>query len=34
VTGFGYTVPAVLAVIIVFALEFGVLHTGLLRRPA
>jgi lycopene cyclase domain-containing protein len=34
VTGLGYTVPAVLAVIAVFALEFGVLHTGLLRRPA
>ena len=33
-TGLGYTLPAVLAVIAVFALEFGVLHTGLLRRPA
>jgi lycopene cyclase domain-containing protein len=33
VTGLGYTVPAVLAVIAVVALELGVLHTGLFRRP-
>ncbi|MDP9166053.1 MAG: lycopene cyclase domain-containing protein [Actinomycetota bacterium] len=32
-TGLGYTVPAVLAVIAVVALELGVLHTGLFRRP-
>jgi lycopene cyclase domain-containing protein len=34
VTGLGYTLPAVLAVIAVCALEFGALHTGLFRRPA
>jgi lycopene cyclase domain-containing protein len=34
VTGLGYTLPAVLAVITVCALEFGVLRTGLFRRPA
>jgi lycopene cyclase domain-containing protein len=34
VTGLGYSVPAVAAVIVVCALEFGVLHTGLFRRPA
>jgi lycopene cyclase domain-containing protein len=34
VTGLGYTLPAVLAVIVVCALEFGVLRTGLFRRPA
>ncbi len=33
-TGLGYTLPAVLAVIAVCALEFGLLHTGLFRRPA
>jgi lycopene cyclase domain-containing protein len=33
-TGLGYTAPAVLAVIAVCLLEFGVLHTGLLRRAA
>ncbi|MDT5064628.1 MAG: hypothetical protein QOK02_783 [Mycobacterium sp.] len=33
-TGLGYTLPAVVAVIAVCALEFAVLHTGLLRRPA
>ena len=33
-TGLGYTLPAVLAVIAVAALEFGVLHTGLFRRPS
>ncbi len=33
-TGLGYTVPAVLAVIAVCLLEFGVLHTGLFRRAA
>lgn len=31
-TGLGYTLPAVLAVIAVCALEFGVLHTGLFGR--
>jgi lycopene cyclase domain-containing protein len=34
VTGLGYTLPAVLSVIAVCALEFGVLRTGLFRRPA
>jgi lycopene cyclase domain-containing protein len=34
VTGLGYTLPAVTAVIAVSAWEFGVLRTGLLRRPA
>ena len=33
-TGLGYTLPAVLAVIAVCTLEFGVLRTGLFRRPA
>ena len=33
-TGLGYTLPAVVAVIAVCALEFAVLHTGLFRRPA
>ncbi len=33
-TGLGYTLPAVIAVIAVCALEFGILHTGLFRRPA
>jgi lycopene cyclase domain-containing protein len=33
VTGLGYTVPAVLAVVAVVALELGLLHTGLFRRP-
>ncbi|MCW2555265.1 MAG: lycopene cyclase [Mycobacterium sp.] len=33
-TGLGYTLPAVIAVIAVSAWEFGVLRTGLLRRPA
>jgi lycopene cyclase domain-containing protein len=33
-TGVGYTVPAAVAVIAVYALEFGVLSTGLFRRPA
>lgn len=33
-TGLGYTLPAVLAVIAVCGLEFGFLHTGLFRRPA
>ena len=32
--GLGYTVPAVLAVAAVCALEFGFLRTGLFRRPA
>jgi lycopene cyclase domain-containing protein len=34
VTGLGYTLPAVFAVIAVCALEFWVLRTGLFRRPA
>jgi lycopene cyclase domain-containing protein len=34
VTGLGYTLPAVIAVMAVSAWEFGVLRTGLLRRPA
>jgi lycopene cyclase domain-containing protein len=33
-TGLGYTLPAVLAVLVVCALEFWVLRTGLFRRPA
>jgi lycopene cyclase domain-containing protein len=33
-TGMGYTLPAVVGVITVIGLELGVLHTGLLRKPA
>ena len=33
-TGLGYAVPAVLAVVMVCVLEFAVLHTGLFRRGA
>ena len=33
-TGLGYTVPALLAVLAVCALELLVLRTGLFRRPA
>ena len=33
-TGLGYTLPAVIAVLGVCALEFALLHTGLFRRPA
>ena len=33
-TGLGYTVPAVLAVLAVFALELAALRTGLFRRRA
>ena len=33
-TGLGYTLPALIAVLAVCALEFGVLRTGLFRRPA
>ncbi|OBI71270.1 lycopene cyclase domain-containing protein [Mycobacterium sp. E740] len=33
-SGLGYTVPAVVAVIAVCVLELGVLRTGLFRRPA
>ena len=33
-TGLGYTLPAVIAVIMVCVLELLVLHTGLFRRPA
>jgi lycopene cyclase domain-containing protein len=34
VTGIGYALPAIIAVAAVCALEFGVLRTGLFRRPA
>jgi lycopene cyclase domain-containing protein len=34
VTGLGYTVPAVVALLFVCVLELGVLKTGLFRRPA
>ena len=33
-TGLGYTLPAVLAVLVVIFLELRVLRTGLFRRPA
>lgn len=33
-TGLGYTVPAVAAVLTVCALELAVLRTGIFRRPA
>jgi lycopene cyclase domain-containing protein len=33
-TGLGYTVPAVVSVLIVCALELTALRTGLFRRPA
>lgn len=33
-TGLGYTVPAAVAVLAVFAVELAVLRTGLFRRPA
>jgi len=33
-TGLGYTLPAVLSVVTVVALEFTVFHTGLFRRRA
>ncbi len=33
-TGLGYTLPAVLAVVAVCVLELAVLRTGLFRRPA
>ena len=33
-TGLGYTVPAVAAVLVVCLLEFAVWRTGLFRRPA
>ena len=32
--GLGYSLPAIVAVVGVFALEFAVLHTGLFRKPA
>jgi lycopene cyclase domain-containing protein len=34
VTGLGYTLPAIIAVLVVCALEWGVLRTGLFRRLA
>jgi lycopene cyclase domain-containing protein len=33
-SGVGYTVPAIVAVLAVCALELKLLHTGLFRRPA
>ena len=33
-TGLGYTLPAVVAVTVVVALELALFHTGLFRRPA
>ncbi len=33
-SGVGYTVPAVVAVLAVCALELTLVHTGLFRRPA
>lgn len=33
-TGLGYTVPAIAAVLVVVAWELGFLRTGLFRRPA
>jgi lycopene cyclase domain-containing protein len=33
-TGFGYTIPAIVAALAVGALELTVLRTGLFRRPA
>ncbi len=33
-TGLGYTVPAIAAVLAVLVLEFALLRTGLFRRPA
>ncbi len=33
-TGLGYTLPAVVAVLVVIVWELRVLHTGLFRRPA
>ena len=32
--GLGYTLPAVVAALVVVVLELAVWHTGLLRRPA
>lgn len=33
-TGLGYTLPAVVAVVVVAVLELAVLRTGLFRKPA
>ena len=33
-TGLGYTLPAITAVVVVAVLEFAFLRTGLFRRPA
>ena len=33
-TGLGYTVPAVAAVVVIVVAELAVWHTGLFRRPA
>jgi lycopene cyclase domain-containing protein len=33
-TGFGYTIPAVVSVVAIFVLELMLLRTGLFRRPA
>jgi len=34
VIGLGYTLPAIISVIVVCVLEFAVLRTGLFRKPA
>jgi lycopene cyclase domain-containing protein len=34
VTGLGYTLPAVISVVVVCVLELAVLRTGLFRKPA
>ncbi|MEU0541384.1 lycopene cyclase domain-containing protein [Nocardia sp. NPDC005978] len=33
-TGVGYTLPAIIAVVVVCLIESKLLHTGLFRRPA
>ena len=33
-TGLGYTLPAVISVVVVIVLELAVLRTGLFRKPA
>jgi lycopene cyclase domain-containing protein len=34
VTGLGYTLPAIISVVVVCVLELAVLRTGLFRKPA
>jgi lycopene cyclase domain-containing protein len=34
VIGLGYTLPAIISVIVVCVLELAILHTGLFRKPA